>query len=116
MHDYSESVDKWKMDIGDKVTLPDGEPIPVILLGNKCDLKEQSEVTTIDMDEFAGEQDFASYFGTSAKSNINVEEAIEFLVQRIIESDQASYADQDTGRIRVTATGDTSESFCCLSS
>ena len=58
-------------------------------------------------------QNFAAYFGTSAKSNINVEEAVEFLVQRILESDQISYADQDTGRIRVTA-NDQDNSYCCF--
>eukprot|EP00128_Syssomonas_multiformis_P012652 Colp12_sorted_trinity150504_noHs@10139 len=31
-----EAVQKWKADIDAKVTLPDGSPVPVILLGNKA--------------------------------------------------------------------------------
>ena len=30
-----DAVSKWKADLDDKVRLPDGEPIPVVLLANK---------------------------------------------------------------------------------
>ena len=29
---------RWKKDIDNKVTLPNGDPIPVVLLANKCDM------------------------------------------------------------------------------
>ena len=32
-----ESVAKWKAEVDAKVTLPNGEPLPVVLLANKCD-------------------------------------------------------------------------------
>ena len=32
-----QAVDKWKADLDTKVLMPDGRPIPCILIGNKCD-------------------------------------------------------------------------------
>ena len=34
-----DAVQKWKADIDEKVTLPDGSKIPVVLLANKVRLK-----------------------------------------------------------------------------
>jgi len=36
--DSFEATQKWKNDIDAKVTLPNGDPIPVVLVANKCDL------------------------------------------------------------------------------
>jgi Ras-related protein Rab-32 len=33
-------VGQWLDDLRDKVTLPDGSPVPVVLLVNKCDVME----------------------------------------------------------------------------
>ena len=38
-----ETVPKWKEEIDAKVLLPNGLPLPVVLLGNKCDLDEAGE-------------------------------------------------------------------------
>ncbi|KAL9658650.1 hypothetical protein ABK040_006186 [Willaertia magna] len=96
-----DNVKKWRDDINSKVVLPnvdngniggngiggnhsgDGVPIPMILLANKCDLPE----ITIDknkMNKFAKENGFVAWFETSAKKNINIENAFEFLVSHIM--------------------------------
>ena len=36
------NVVKWKNQIGEKTVLPNGKPLPVILLVNKCDLTENA--------------------------------------------------------------------------
>ena len=36
------NVVKWKNQIGEKILLPNGKPLPVILLVNKCDLTENA--------------------------------------------------------------------------
>lgn len=35
-----ENVAKWKKQIAEKTLLPNGKPLPVILLVNKCDIEE----------------------------------------------------------------------------
>ena len=33
-----DAVDSWKEDLDSKVRLPSGDPVPCLLIGNKCDL------------------------------------------------------------------------------
>lgn len=40
------------------------------------------------MDQYCDEKGFVGWFETSAKENLNINQAAEFLVQRIIENDQ----------------------------
>ena len=60
----------------------DEDKVPMVLAGNKCDLEEERQVTTVEG------QDLAKSFGcpfyeTSAKARINVEEAFYDLVREI---------------------------------
>ena len=57
--------------------------VPVILLGNKVDLKEQHEVTYEDMAKFAKKFN-CPYFLTSAKTGENVERAFENMGKRVV--------------------------------
>ncbi|XP_051160176.1 ras and EF-hand domain-containing protein homolog isoform X2 [Leptopilina boulardi] len=84
-----EAVVKWKQDLDSKVQLPDGSPIPCVLLANKCDQQKEGMVNTpAKMDEYCKEKNFAGWFETSAKENINIEEAARFLVNKILQNDQ----------------------------
>ena len=56
---------------------------PFILIGNKCDLEDQRKVSKEEGLETA-EKYKTTYFETSAKEGINVEEAIDELVNKII--------------------------------
>lgn len=99
-------VSKWKEDLDSKVQLPDGSPIPCILLANKvrrrrtplfplqsvliylslsqCDQEKQGIVTQPErMDEYVRENGFAGWFETSAKENINIDEAARALVNKV---------------------------------
>ncbi|MGH0146191.1 UNVERIFIED_CONTAM: hypothetical protein FKN15_007929 [Acipenser sinensis] len=80
-----EAVSKWKHDLDSKVKLPNGGPIPVVLLANKCDKKKDGNGdNSSNMDQFCKESGFLGWFETSAKDNINVEEAARFLVESIL--------------------------------
>uniref|UniRef100_A0A7S2V4T6 Ras-related protein Rab n=1 Tax=Fibrocapsa japonica TaxID=94617 RepID=A0A7S2V4T6_9STRA len=81
-----EMVSKWKEEIDTKVSLPNGEPIPVVLLGNKSDL-EKAKVDTEYLDEFCKQHGFVGWFDTSAKTNQNIVEAATFLVEKILEKE-----------------------------
>jgi len=77
---------KWKADIDRKVFLPNGDPIPVILLANKSDLM-QTRKFSIDLDQFCAEFGFVKWFLTSAKDNFQVEEACNFLLETMLSKD-----------------------------
>ncbi len=78
---------KWRDDINSKVVLPNGEQIPILLLANKCDLPD----VTLDhdkLDEFVRANGFIGWYATSAQDNVNVDEAMKFLVAKILDVSQ----------------------------
>ncbi|XP_076651696.1 RAS oncogene family member Rab32 isoform X2 [Halictus rubicundus] len=84
-----DAVVKWKQDLDSKVQLPDGSAIPCVLLANKCDQQREGLVNSPQkMEEYCKEKNFAGWFETSAKENINIEEAARFLVSKILQNDQ----------------------------
>ncbi|XP_065191400.1 ras-related protein Rab-32-like [Sycon ciliatum] len=86
-----EAVQKWKNDLDTKVTLPNGKPVPCVLLANKCDQAKEGLVnSSAQMDDYCKERGFAGWFETSAKENINIDEAAKFLVSSILENDRAN--------------------------
>ena len=90
--DTFKAIDKWKADLDTKVLLPDGRPIPCVLIGNKADIQPADPMflNTETMERLSKEKGFAGWFLTSAKDNTNVEESAEFLVQKIIDNDKWS--------------------------
>ncbi|KAG0421057.1 hypothetical protein HPB47_003041 [Ixodes persulcatus] len=78
-----EAVKKWKMDLDSKVQQPEGNSIPCVLLGNKCDMSKEGIVNSSSaMNEFCKENNFAGWFLTSAKENLNIDEAARFLISQ----------------------------------
>lgn len=55
----------------------------MILLGNKKDLEEERKVQTWELSELAKERK-CEYFETSAKENINIDDAFGYLINEII--------------------------------
>ena len=74
-----DSISEWIKNIYEKKD----ENFPLILIGNKCDLKDEREVSEEEGLETA-EKYKTKYFETSAKEGINVEEAIDELIKKII--------------------------------
>lgn len=62
-----EAVSKWKNDLDSKVKLANGNPIPSVLLANKCDQKKEGANNSALMDNFCKETGFLDWFETSAK-------------------------------------------------
>ncbi|XP_014205094.1 ras-related protein Rab-32 isoform X2 [Copidosoma floridanum] len=82
-----DAVLKWKHDLDQKVVLPNGLPIPCVLLANKCDQPKEGLVTLPNkLNDYCKENNFIGWFETSARDNINIEEASNFLVDHILEN------------------------------
>lgn len=63
-----EAVTKWKNDLDSKLSLPNGKPVSVVLLANKCDQgKDMLMNNGLKMDQFCKEHGFVGWFETSAK-------------------------------------------------
>jgi len=60
----------------------DEDSFPVVLLGNKCDLEKDREVTTMEGKSLADTMG-APFYETSAKNRINVEEGFYQLVRQV---------------------------------
>lgn len=97
-----DAVVKWKTDLDLKVQLPDGKPVPCVLLANKCDQpKEGLMNNTSQIDEFCQERGFIGWFETSAKENINIDEAARFLVTQVLQNDKTMKAEESKGKDRI---------------
>ncbi|XP_010347282.1 ras-related protein Rab-7L1 isoform X1 [Saimiri boliviensis] len=66
---------RWKQDLDSKLTLPNGEPVPCLLLANKCDLSPWA-VSRDQIDRFSKENGFTGWTETSVKENKNINEAM----------------------------------------
>ncbi|KAJ8922591.1 hypothetical protein NQ315_007621 [Exocentrus adspersus] len=78
------SVEKWLIDLRRKVHLPGGLPIPVVILANKGDVT----VTTLpsQIEDFCKANNILSWFITSAKNNLNIDEAMIRLTNAAIQN------------------------------
>mmetsp|Transcript_12598 Transcript_12598/g.32218 ORF Transcript_12598/g.32218 Transcript_12598/m.32218 type:complete len:223 (+) Transcript_12598:46-714(+) len=83
-----ESVVKWQKDLNEKVMLANEEPVPTILLANKCDMSH--DVDKEKLDQFCKDNGFLAWFATSAKINKNIDEAMHFLTEEILKVAQAN--------------------------
>jgi GTPase SAR1 family protein len=79
---------KWKKDIASKVELPNGDPIPCILIGNKSDLSREVDYTEEEKKQFCLENGFLAWFDISVKENDfeDIGKPIHCLVQKIVKN------------------------------
>ncbi|XP_017758393.1 PREDICTED: ras-related protein Rab-38-like [Eufriesea mexicana] len=80
-----QSIKKWLSDLREKVTLPDGSNIPVVLLANKCDIP-YPVVPTEQIAKFCKENNIGAWYITSAKENTNVDVAMRYLVENVLKT------------------------------
>jgi len=83
----TKSVENWKRVLDEKVRLPGGAPIPVVLVANKTDLLAsgtESFNTGVLMQKIAAENGFNDVFCASAKEDMNVNEAVQSLIAQMM--------------------------------
>ena len=75
---------KWKKNLDENETLPDGSNIPNILIQNKIDLINEDEIDINNIKEFSEKNNFDAWFNTSAKTGKNISECMDKLLEIII--------------------------------
>ncbi|XP_007892687.1 ras-related protein Rab-32 [Callorhinchus milii] len=112
-----DAILKWKNDLDSKVKLPNGNPVPAVLLANKCDQKQEAMAHNhSEMDQYCKENGFVGWFETSAKEDENIEEAARFLVGNILASDHlptTEDTDIDKLKLEEETMRAESKSQCC---
>ena len=79
---------KWKNTVDETTKFLDGTNIPSILIRNKVDLLEENNEKDDDEEmikDFCEKNKFLKCFKTSAKTGINIEEAMLFLISNIVD-------------------------------
>jgi len=74
---------KWKAEVEEYSTGPDGRSLPMVLCLNKCDLIVTPEHATEQLQALVQENGFAGGFFTSAKTGYNANEAFACLITMI---------------------------------
>jgi 50S ribosomal subunit-associated GTPase HflX len=77
---------KWKNSIDETARFMDGGLIPSILIENKADLISEEELKNeVAVKEFAEKNNFIGNFRASAKTGLNINESMEYLITKIAE-------------------------------
>ena len=79
---------EWKKVMNQEGIFPDGQKLPFVLVQNKIDLiEEKMELEDIEekTKNVAENNDFIKYYMASVKENINIEEAMTFLIGNIVD-------------------------------
>lgn len=58
--------------------------LPILLIGNKCDLQDFIEVEQDEIDSVVERYNLAGYFPTSSKEMINIDESMNALIENIL--------------------------------
>jgi len=96
-------VTKWRDDLNNKVVLANSEPIPVLLLANKCDI-QGVHVDEQALERFTREQGFIGWFPTSAQENLNIDKAMMTLIKKILEVAKTNVSNKAPDAIDVQKT------------
>jgi len=75
----------------------DEDSFPVVILGNKCDLEKDREVSTMEGKSFA-DSIGAPFYETSAKNRINVEEGFYQLVRQVRKWNEMAAEEEDPNK------------------
>jgi len=110
-----QNVKNWKNDIDVKVRLPNGNPLPIVLLANKYDLVVNGEgiVSKEELDKFCNEQGILAWFATSAKDDLGITDAANRLIKTVIESGQKDDQEQDPSTIKISTRQTPQNKKCC---
>eukprot|EP00045_Choanoeca_perplexa_P006322 m.53757 g.53757 ORF g.53757 m.53757 type:complete len:230 (-) comp13581_c0_seq1:1332-2021(-) len=115
-------IERWRLELVDKVLKPDGTPVPILLVGNKADLKDQRRVTREEIEKakqsegrkswlwgelerlIVGVTGVIAFAETSAKTGQGVDAAFEYIANKLLETMTAldgADDEQDRGTVQL---------------
>jgi small GTP-binding protein len=104
------NLENWIKDIKDKTNY---EKVPLILIGNKCDLEDERKVSKEEGEKFALKYNI-KFFECSAKNNINVNQAFESLINEVVENYQDEFISENDKGIKIEENiNKTKKEGCC---
>ena len=96
-----ESLRRWTVAVNQNCE----KGIATLLIGNKCDLEDERAISKEQAQQFAADNNM-QYFETSAKSNINVQEAFEQMIDLVYKNKFAAgqrSQQEERGTIKLNA-------------
>lgn len=94
-----DAVVNWKRDVDNKVELPNGQKLPVLLLGNKSDLldKEHQCVSDGEIEQIAKDLGFFKFAKVSAMTGDNLHQALTELTHEVARRMQVGKPSEQSG-------------------
>ena len=81
---------RWKGSVDEVATFLDGGKLPCLLVENKADLLDYDIAEkSPELEEFGSSNGFCGTFRTSAKTGLNINESMEYLIKNIIQRMEA---------------------------
>uniref|UniRef100_A0A915DRG9 Uncharacterized protein n=1 Tax=Ditylenchus dipsaci TaxID=166011 RepID=A0A915DRG9_9BILA len=77
---------RWKKDLDSKLLLDNGQPIPSVLVANKCDL--DNNVTEQELAQYAKQGGFSTSFKISAKTGQGVDTTLDYLIRNVLTAEK----------------------------
>jgi Ras-related protein Rab-7A len=85
-NDSFKNVETWRAEFLNQLSPKNPNEFPLILIGNKCDMKQDSQVSDEAIQNYCKEHNDLPFFMCSAKDNINLEEAFNKVVDMALEN------------------------------
>ena len=85
-NDSFKNVETWRSEFLNQLSPKNPNEFPLILIGNKCDMKQDSQVSDEAIQNYCKEHNDLPFFMCSAKDNINLEEAFNKVVDMALEN------------------------------
>lgn len=80
------NVETWRSEFLNQLNPSKPDEFPLILIGNKCDMQQDSQVSDESIQNYCKEHNNLPFFMCSAKDNINLEEAFNKVVEMALEN------------------------------
>jgi Ras-related protein Rab-7A len=113
--DSFKNVESWRNEFLKSLNPPDSATYPFILLGNKSDMSSDIKVSNEAIENYCKEHNNMPYFATSAKEDINLEEAFNKVADMAFirnTKNEETFVPTDTKFLKVTQ-NEPKEKKCC---